>query len=55
MYSSLLSVSWIVVRPSEQKKILCGQKHFAALGVDFAVSQRQDLQDLLVGDDGVVI
>ena len=35
------------LRPSEQQKILCGAKHFAAIGVDFKVSQDKDLRDLV--------
>ncbi|MFC1645493.1 DEAD/DEAH box helicase family protein, partial [Patescibacteria group bacterium] len=35
------------LRPSEQQKILCGQKHFSAIGVDFKVSKEKDLRDLL--------
>ena len=34
------------LRPSEKQKILCGEKHFAAIGVDFKVSQKKDLGDL---------
>lgn len=34
------------LRPSEQQKILCGEKHFAAIGVDFKVSQDTLLNDL---------
>ena len=34
------------LRPSEQQKIVCGEKHFSALGVDFRVASKKDLSDL---------
>ena len=34
------------LRPSEMQKILCGEKHFQALGVDFKVVKEKDLSDL---------
>ncbi len=35
------------LRPSEEKKIICGKKHFKAIGFDnFKVAQREDLTDL---------
>jgi type III restriction enzyme len=35
------------LRPSEQTKIACGKKHFAAIGMhDFEVIQKEDLSDL---------
>ena len=35
------------LRPSEEKKIICGKKHFTAIGLDnFKVAQRKDLGDL---------
>lgn len=35
------------LRPSEEKKIICGQKHFTAIGLDnFKVARRADLKDL---------
>jgi len=36
-----------MLRPDEQKKILCGQKHFDAIGANFAVATDKDLRDLL--------
>lgn len=35
------------VRPGEQMKIVCGAKHFAAIGTNFAVATKSDLSDLL--------
>ncbi|MCX6757625.1 MAG: DEAD/DEAH box helicase family protein [Candidatus Nomurabacteria bacterium] len=36
------------LRPSEEKKIICGTKHFKAIGLDnFKVAQREDLRDLI--------
>jgi type III restriction enzyme len=35
------------LRPDEKKKILYGEKHFKAVGVDFSVSTIRDLLDLL--------
>jgi type III restriction enzyme len=35
------------LRPEEKKKILYGEKHFKAVGVDFSVSTSRDLLDLL--------
>jgi len=35
------------LRPEEQQKIKCGIKHFAALGVDFDITQQKDLTDLI--------
>lgn len=35
------------LRPSERQKILCGEKHFQSIGVDFRVSQDKDLRDLI--------
>jgi type III restriction enzyme len=36
------------LRPSEQTKIACGKKHFAAIGMhDFTVIQKTDLSDLI--------
>lgn len=36
------------LRPAEEKKIICGKKHFEAIGLDnFKVAQREDLRDLL--------
>ncbi|KKT21315.1 MAG: Type III restriction enzyme, partial [Parcubacteria group bacterium GW2011_GWB1_43_8] len=35
------------LRPSEEKKIICGKKHFRAIGLDnFKVAQKEDLTDL---------
>jgi len=34
------------LRPEEQQKILCGKKHFNAIGVDFAEATQPDLRDL---------
>lgn len=34
------------LRRSETLKILCGKKHFEAIGVDFKVAQKSDLSDL---------
>jgi len=34
------------LRPSERQKILCGEKHFQSIGVDFKVLQQRDLSDL---------
>jgi len=35
------------LRPSEEKKIICGKKHFKAIGLDnFKVAQKEDLTDL---------
>ncbi|PIP66862.1 MAG: type III restriction endonuclease subunit R, partial [Parcubacteria group bacterium CG22_combo_CG10-13_8_21_14_all_41_9] len=33
-------------RPGEQMNILCGQKHFEAIGTNFAVATKRDLSDL---------
>ncbi|MGB2580703.1 MAG: type III restriction endonuclease subunit R, partial [Minisyncoccia bacterium] len=36
------------LRPSEEKKIICGKKHFEAIGLkNFKVSGKEDLKDLL--------
>lgn len=35
------------LRLDEQQKILCGRKHFKAIGVDFEVSRKSDLSDLV--------
>jgi type III restriction enzyme len=35
------------LRLSERQKILCGQKHFDAIGVDFKVAQEKDLSGLI--------
>lgn len=35
------------LRPSELQKILCGQKHFRAIDVDFKIAQKENLSDLL--------
>lgn len=35
------------LRPSEIQKIKCGEKHFAALGIDFRVVKEKDLSDLI--------
>ena len=35
------------LRASEKKKILCGKKHFESIGVDFKVSQNQNLKDII--------
>lgn len=35
------------LRPTEEKKIICGKKHFKAIGLDnFKVAQKKDLKDL---------
>lgn len=34
------------LRDSEKQKIVCGQKHFETIGVDFDVSTKEDLSDL---------
>lgn len=35
------------LRPNEMQKIICGQKHFKAIDVDFKIIQKDDLGDLL--------
>lgn len=35
------------LRAIEQKKIMCGEKHFAAIGVDFKAVKKEDLGDLI--------
>jgi len=35
------------LRPNEQQKIVCGQKHFDTLGIDFKVVKQMTLEDLL--------
>lgn len=35
------------LRPEEKQKILCGEKHFKAIGLDFDVSTKSDLSDLI--------
>ncbi|PIZ67620.1 hypothetical protein COY12_01530 [Candidatus Roizmanbacteria bacterium CG_4_10_14_0_2_um_filter_33_96] len=35
------------LRPSEKQKIVCGQKHFKAIDVDFKVATQLKLEDLL--------
>ncbi|MDP2837773.1 MAG: DEAD/DEAH box helicase family protein [Candidatus Moranbacteria bacterium] len=35
------------LRPSERQKILCGEKHFQSIGVDFKVLQERGLRDLV--------
>ena len=35
------------LRPTEEKKIICGEKHFQAIGLDnFKVIKRENLSDL---------